>query len=206
MDEKARTFFEDLWERGDPWELETSEFERGKYKRQFEILKDRSYARALELGCGAGCFTRMLALITEKTVALDISPSAISRARAAGMTPQTVDFRVGNIMKYDLLDKGPWDLIVLSETIYYIGWLYSFFDVAMLAAGLFASTNAGGRFLMANTFSGVEDYLLRPWLIRTYRDLFLNVGYHLEAEEIFKGIKSGVELEVMISLFKKTAA
>ena len=56
---------------------------------------------------------------------------------------------------------------------------------------------------MANTFGGVEDYLLRPWVIRTYRDLFLNVGYRLEAEEIFRGSKDGAALETLISLFAK---
>ena len=56
---------------------------------------------------------------------------------------------------------------------------------------------------MANTQSGVKDYLTRPWLVRTYRDLFLNVGYRLEAEENFHGKKNGVDLEVLISLFAK---
>ena len=65
------------------------------------------------------------------------------------------------------------------------GWLYSLFDVAWLACQLLNATRAGGRLLMANTCGGVEDYLLRPWIIRTYRDLFLNVGYHREVEEIF---------------------
>jgi hypothetical protein len=115
----------------------------------------------------------------------------------------TVDFRVANIMDYDVRADGPWDLIVLSETIYYLGWLYPFFDVGWLAAELFGATRDGGRLLMANTSGGVEDYLLRPWLIRTYRDLFLNVGYQLEAEEIFHGSKNGLNLEVLISLFGK---
>ena len=45
--------------------------------------------------------------------------------------------------------------------------------------------------------------MLLPWLIHTYRDLFLNVGYQLEAEEIFHGTKDGVDLEVVISLCVK---
>ena len=56
---------------------------------------------------------------------------------------------------------------------------------------------------MANTCGGVEDYLLRPWIIRTYRDLFLNVGYQREVEEIFHGKKNGVDIDVLISLFDK---
>jgi SAM-dependent methyltransferase len=198
---KAEAFFEDLWKRGDPWRLETSEFERAKYECEIAALRDRRYPRVLEIGCGAGCFTRALALIADQIIALDISPAAIGRARALGLS--SVDFRVGNIMEYDPRAEGPWDLIVISETIYYLGWLYSFFDVAWLAAELFAATRSNGQVLMANTRGGVEDYLLRPWIIRTYHDLFVNVGYRLESEQDFRGTKDGSTLEVVISLFRK---
>jgi predicted TPR repeat methyltransferase len=204
IDQKAHAFFDDLWKRGDPWDLESSEFEQGKYMRQREMLGGRRYARALEIGCGAGWFTRFLAHIAQNVVALDVAASAIARARAAGGDPDVVDFRVANVMDYDLRSEGPWDLVVMSETIYYLGWLYPFFDVAWLASELFASTTIGGRLLMANTCGGVEeDYLLRPWLIHTYRDMFLNVGYRLETEETFWGTKNGAGLEVLISLFIK---
>lgn len=205
INEKARAFFEELWKSGDFWELESSEFERTKYARQLAMLDGRRYARALEIGCGAGCFTRLLARIADRIVALDIAPTAIARAGAGGVDPGVVDFLVANIMDWDLRAEGPWDLVVMSETVCYLGWLYSFFDVAWLAAELYAATCGGGRLLMANTCGGVEDYLLRPWLIRTYRDLFLNVGYVLEAEEIFRGTKNGTNLEVLISLFVKAS-
>jgi SAM-dependent methyltransferase len=203
-DEKARVFFEDLWQRGDPWELESSEFEKAKYARQYAMLEGRRYTRALEIGCGAGCFTRLLAHLADVTVALDVAAAAIDRGRAAGAGPGAVDFRAANVMEYDLRAEGPWNLVVMSETIYYLGWLYSFFDVSWLAEELFAATRDGGRFLMANTYGTAKDYLMRPWLIRTYRDLFLNVGYRLEAEEIFRGAKNGIAFEVLISLLTKT--
>ena len=200
---KAEAFFEDLWKKGDPWRLETSAFERAKYERQIGLLAGRRYARALEIGCGAGAFTRLLAGVADRVVALDISPSAIARARANSAGFASIDFRLGNIMDYDLAGDEPWDLIVMSETVYYLGWLYSFFDVAWLALQLFTATREGGQLLMANTCGGVEDYLLRPWLIRTYRDLFINVGYRLAAEETFAGAKDGADIEVLISLFGK---
>ena len=56
---------------------------------------------------------------------------------------------------------------------------------------------------MTNTFGGLKSYLHRPWLIRTYRDLFRNVGYSLNIEEAFTGEKNGVTLEAMICLFEK---
>jgi SAM-dependent methyltransferase len=204
---KAHRFFEDIWKRGDFWNLEESDFEQAKYGRQLAMLSGLRYGPALEIGCGAGVFTRRLAAIAGHVVALDVSPTAIERAKAAGVGPGTVEFRVANIMDYEPHSEGPWDLVVMSETIYYLGWLYPFFDVGWLACQLFEATREGGRLLMANTCGGgAEDYLLRPWLIRTYRDLFLNVGYTLEAEETFQGVKNGVPLEVLISLFAKRTA
>jgi hypothetical protein len=104
-------------------------------------------------------------------------------------------------MDYDPVAEGPWDLVVMSETIYYLGWLYSFFDVAWLAVKLFNATQKDGRLLMANTYGGVEDYLLYPSIIRTYHDLMLNVGYRLDAEDIFRDTKNGRELTALVSCY-----
>jgi len=201
--EKAHAFFEELWKRGDPWELETSEFERSKYEQEILILDEPRYERTLEIGCGIGSFTRSLAPISAKVLALDISPTAISRAREAQTNLSSVEFRVQNIIDFDPQSEGPWDLVVMSETIYYLGWLYSFFDVAWLATQLFAATRDGGELLMANTNGGVDDYLLRPSIIRTYHDLFVNVGYELKSEKTFLGTKNGAQIDVLISLFNK---
>src|SRR5437867_3259580 len=146
---KAEAFFEDLWRRGDPWDLDTSEFEQGRLARLLALLDGRRFSCALEIGCGAGRFTRLLAPIAARVVALDISPTAIARARESMGTISGVDLRVANIMDYDLSAEGPWDLVVMSETISYLGWLYPFFDVAWLAAELFAATQDGGRLLLA---------------------------------------------------------
>jgi predicted TPR repeat methyltransferase len=200
--QKAQAFFEELWKRGDPWQFATSEFEKAKYEIEIESLRGRRYSRALEIGCGAGCFTRSLATIADRIVAVDISPTAIAQAGAMGLP--RVDFKVANIMEYDIRAAGgPWDLVVMNETICYLGWLYSFFDVAWLAAELFAATASGGQLLMANTCGGVNDYLLLPWIIRSYHDLLANVGYLMESEEIFRGTKDGVDIEVLISVFGK---
>ena len=76
-------------------------------------------------------------------------------------------------------------------------------DVAWLAFELFTATRAGGQLLMANSYGGPQDYLLLPFLIRTYRDLFRNIGYQINSEETFAGSKNSVEIEVLITLFEK---
>jgi SAM-dependent methyltransferase len=199
---RASTFFEDLWKTGDNWDLERSPFERDKYECQLALIRDRRYSRVLEIGCGGGVFTEPLAALAERVVAIDVAPSAIDRARSRVTNP-AVDFRVANVMDWDPAVDGPWDLIVLSETIYYLGWLYPFFDVAWLASQLEGATRAGGRLLMANTCGGLKEYLLQPWMMRTYRDLFVNVGYRLESEKMFHGQKDGINLDVLVTLLEK---
>jgi SAM-dependent methyltransferase len=200
---RATRFFDDLWAQGDYWKLETSEFDQTRYARSLQLLEDRRYARTLEIGCGAGAFTSGLASVSDRIMALDVSSAAIARARERCSDSGVVEFREANIMDLAPETEGPWDLIVMSETIYYLGWLYTFFDVSWLAHRLLTATAPGGRFLMANTLGEAVGYLQRPWLICTYRDLFLNVGFQREHEEVFRGSKDGVQLEALITLLQR---
>lgn len=203
---KAQSFFNDLWMRGDPWELETSNWEHERYSRLIAMLDKPRYGRVLEIGCGAGTFTRHLAGRADKVLALDVSSEAIARANQAQSDLKHVEFRVGNVMDHNFREDEPWDLIVMSETVYFLGWLYSFFDVSWLASEMFDATRPGGETLLANTQFETGEPLLRTSIIRTYRDLFLNAGYKLNAETIFPGEKHGVTLEVLMSLFGKREA
>lgn len=202
--QKALEFSENLWKHGDFWEFETSEYERARFARTIQVLEGARYPRGLELGCGAGYFTRLLAPHVDQLVAYDISPTAIARARTAVGGDRTIDFRAGNAMDYAWRADGPWDLIVMNDTICYLGWLYSFFDIAWFASEVHEAIRPGGRFLMANTMDKQGyDKLLLPHITRTYRDLMLNVGFALDREETVQGTKNGVEFETLISLFAR---
>lgn len=203
-DRRAAAYFSELWRGGDPWDLETSPFEQAKYDAQLALIDAgaRRYGRALEIGCAAGAFTRRLAERCDSVVALDIAEPAIALARARTRTTN-IDYRVGNIMQWDAELDGHWDLVVLAETVCYLGWLYPFFDVAWLAHRLHEGTRPGGRLLLANTCGGVDDYLLRPWIIRTYHDLFRNAGFAVRHDTVFRGVKNGVEIEALITLAER---
>jgi hypothetical protein len=77
--------------------------------------------------------------------------------------------------------------------------------VGWLVSQLFAATRSGGRCLFANAMGDFGDMLLLPWLIYTYRDLFCNVGYRTEIEEVFQGTKHNVTIETLMTLFIKEA-
>jgi SAM-dependent methyltransferase len=203
VSQHAREFFDAMWRKGDPWDIEGAELTRREHDRLIALLEGRRYRRVLEIGCGAGVFTRRLSTIADSVVALDVAPAAIERARALNAGLAAVEFRVANIMDSDPSIGGPWDLVVMAEMIYLLGWLYPFFDIAWLASQLFSATAEGGRLLLANTTYGMEHPLLLPWVIHTYHDLFRNVGYRTESEETLRGVKDGVELEILISRFVK---
>jgi SAM-dependent methyltransferase len=198
--------YETVWQGRDAWDLENSAFEQRRFARLLQCVGGRRYQRVLEIGCGSGCFTRLLAGIADHVVGIDIAPAAIERARARvdGAGPCAITLQAVDIMEFDLSAGGPWDLAVFSETIYCLGWLYPLFDVAWLAARLFQATRVGGRLLLTNTYGREHtDWLQRPWLIDTYRDLFRNVGYRIETEEVFQGNKDGVDFKVLISLLAR---
>jgi SAM-dependent methyltransferase len=200
---RARDHFEELWGLGDPWSIETSEFEQGKYDLELELLKGRRYGRVLELGCGNGAFTRRLSTIADNVLAVDIAESAIERTKELRFDGASVEFRVSNFMEWDFNEQEPWDLITLGDTISCLGWLYTFLDIACLAAELFTANAPGGRLLLADACTHQLGSTFRPWVIRSYRDVFRNVGYELEREETYRGVKQGLELEALLSVFRK---
>jgi hypothetical protein len=142
--EETQRFFDGLWAQGDYWALETSAYDRARYRRYLELLRDRHYRRGLEIGAGAG-----------------------------------------------------------SETVYYLGWLHTVFDLLWLASELHEAVRAGGRLLLGNTYMGAS--IMDERLIRTYCDLFRNVGFEVEHEEVLAGEKEGTKVESLVTLFRKPA-
>ena len=145
-----------------------------------------------------------LAPLADRLVAIDVAENAVERARTLG--PATVDYRVANALNVDLVAEGPWDLVVLSDTMMHLGWLYTFSEVSRFAMQLFESVTVGGRCLLGNSILVDDTGLATPWLIRTYHDLFRNVGFELEREELFEGEQANEWLQVVLSLLAKPRA
>jgi len=206
-DARIREHYERVWASGDAWNFETSAFEHDRYGFLARLIADRRYGRAVEIGCGSGCFTNRLRAIADHVLALDVSAGAIERARgqATAAGPGDVEFVVANAMEHDFSAGGPWDLVVLAETIYSLGWLYPLFDLGMFALHLGESLAADGRLLLSNTYGAERDWLMRPFLIDTYRDLFVNAGFGIDAEAVFEGVKDGESFRVLATILRAPA-
>jgi predicted TPR repeat methyltransferase len=114
----GREYFEGLYaESGDPWDFETSEYERKKYERTLEVLGGRRFERALEAGASIGVFTEMLADRCDQLLAVDVSERAVAKARKRLSDREHV--RVERRTLPEEMPHGPFDLIVASEVLYY---------------------------------------------------------------------------------------
>ncbi len=115
----GREYFERLYESSpDPWNFETSEYERKKYRRTLESLGGRTFRRALEAGCSIGVFTEMLAPLCDELLAVDASERAVSSARKR--LEKSPDIRVERRTLPEEAPDGAFDLIVASEVLYYL--------------------------------------------------------------------------------------
>ncbi len=134
---------------------------------------------------------------------IDIAQPAIATARERS-TDTNASYEVANAMEWqNPLREGQWDLIVCAETLCYLGWLHPFFDVAWFARCLYDGTKPGGRLLLANTCGGTQDWLLKPWVIRSYHDLFCNVGFVPLQQEVFRGEKKDTQIEALVWLLER---
>ena len=108
-------------ERADPWEFESSPYERAKYADTLAALEGRRYRSGLELGCSIGVMTEALAARCDALLAVDISATALARARTRCAALPGVRFVQAALPDgLPALDAGSCDLAVLSELLYFL--------------------------------------------------------------------------------------
>jgi cyclopropane fatty-acyl-phospholipid synthase-like methyltransferase len=137
----------------DPWKFATSPYERGKYALTLDAMPQPRYRSALEVGCSIGVLTRSLASRCDAVVAIDAAqiPLAEARRRCADLP----GVRFERMFVPDQWPDGAFDLILLSEVIYYL----SRNDVGRLAARVANSLAKGGSVILVH-WTGLTNYPL----------------------------------------------
>ncbi|MFE9249098.1 class I SAM-dependent methyltransferase [Streptomyces sp. NPDC007088] len=143
----------------DPWDLAGRWYEQRKYALTLGALPHRRFRRAFEPGCSVGVLTGLLAERCEEVLAADRVASAVDAARARNRDLPHVAFR--HLVLPQDWPKGSFDLIVLSELLYY-------FDDATLRTVLDRAAHSlapGGTLLTVHWDHPVPDH------VRTGREL-----------------------------------
>lgn len=137
----------------DPWGYDDTPYERDRFARTVAALAGRHYAAALELGCANGALTAQLAPLCDRLLATDISVSALAAARRrVGALPNvTLERRT---LPHDV-PTGPFDLIVASDMLYYLGLE----GVVSLIGRLVAQASPDCRLLIASYLGHTETRL-----------------------------------------------
>jgi SAM-dependent methyltransferase len=107
--------------RPDPWSAAVTyyRYQPLKYDTMLSLLPNRTYSRALDLGCGLGIFSRLLAKKAEQVVGVDISQFAVAAARDSTTLPN-VTFCQTDLRNLRCASLGHFDLVVAADTIYYL--------------------------------------------------------------------------------------
>lgn len=138
----------------DPWNFQTSPYERTRYEMTLAALTQPRYFYAFEPGCSIGELTALLAQRCQQVFATDVSPSAVRRARQRCSAYDNVHIECADLRELDLQIRP--DLIVLSEIAYY-------FDsprLAELAHQLSDALRDGGTLIAVHWLGESHDHVL----------------------------------------------
>jgi SAM-dependent methyltransferase len=146
-------YYEDLWQRL-PDELAPPEFER---RRRFLVSAVVAGQRGLDLGCGNGDFTAVLAQSGARAVGCDVARAAVERARARH--PE-LDFRLAPIDGALPFADNSFELAWASEVIEHVAdtarWLSEVRRVLVPRGRLLITTPSHGRLRVAA--AGIERF------------------------------------------------
>jgi cyclopropane fatty-acyl-phospholipid synthase-like methyltransferase len=118
MTSTDRQYFRNMYAANDdPWNFETSSYERRKYALTLDALTRECYQSAFEPGCSIGVLSELLAPRCERLLVTDIIPSALKQA-----THRLEKYEHVVVERRAIPESWPddtFDLVVLSEVAYY---------------------------------------------------------------------------------------
>jgi SAM-dependent methyltransferase len=143
----VREYFEELWQ-ALPEELDPPHFE---VRRRFLLKEVRAGDRALDLGCGSGAFTALLALAGAAAVGADVAEAALERASRAHPELRFVHVAIEGPLPFD---DHAFDLVWASEVIEHVA------DTARWLSEVRRVLTPGGRLLLTTPNHGRIRVLL----------------------------------------------
>jgi SAM-dependent methyltransferase len=148
-------FFERKYrENPDPWDFACNEYECSRFEATIAALGARRYERAFEPGCSVGELTWRLARHCGHVYAMDISPTAIDRAKRRCSELSNVQLTVGSLPHH--IPYGEFDIVVFSE----IGYYFEAAEVEEIANALVSRIPASGTLLAVHWLGTSKDHVL----------------------------------------------
>jgi 2-polyprenyl-3-methyl-5-hydroxy-6-metoxy-1,4-benzoquinol methylase len=155
-----RAAFDAVYAAGDPWASGDPRYlyQRRKYEVLMGLLPEgRRFARALDIGCGTGILSRLLARRAEHVLGVDISGQAVAQAIVASADMPALSFAQGDVLDLAETLDGGFDLVVIADTLYYLPPPLDDAMLGGLALRVARLLRPGGVCMIANHFfSGLD--------------------------------------------------
>jgi SAM-dependent methyltransferase len=146
-------YFEAMYQAApDPWGFTERWYERRKYAIGLAQLPAERYRSAFEPGCSVGVFSRLLAPRCDALLSCDLAGAAVQAA--AQRTSDLPQVRVEQREIPRQWPSGRFDLVVLSEVLYYFGDR----DLEQVLERAAASLEPDGTLLAVHWRHPVADY------------------------------------------------
>lgn len=117
--------------------------------------------QALDIGCGTGGFSRLLAHRSQHVLALDLAPQMIRVAQDRSAQYKNIEYQVADVLKYDL-PPAHFDCIVSIATLHHL-------PLDLMLEKMRAALKPNGVLLILDLFKAesISDYVLSipaiPW-------------------------------------------
>ena len=117
----SESYFDALYnDNSDPWQYQTRWYEKRKRDMCLAVLPQAKYTSAIELGCGNGVFSALLANRCQTLVSIDGNKQAVQLSKQRLAEVGHVKVIQGVIPEILPIAKSHFDLIVISEILYYL--------------------------------------------------------------------------------------
>jgi SAM-dependent methyltransferase len=112
----------------------------------------QNYGHALEIGCGIGTFSRLLATRSSRVTAMDLSPKMIEIAKNLSKSHANIDFQVADVLQTDFPDEH-FDAIVSIATFHHL-------PLEQVLPKLKKALKTGGRLLILDVsrMESIQDF------------------------------------------------
>lgn len=163
----SESYFDALYQDNtDPWQYQTRWYEGRKRDMCLAVLPQAEYSRAIELGCGNGVFSELLAQRCQSLLSIDGNKQAVQLAKQRlaqsphaqvlqGVIPEVL-FTIDNKLNSHkpLATKPPYDLIIISEILYYL----AADDIDTVIAWIEQNLATGGTLLCCHWRYDIEGF------------------------------------------------
>ena len=151
----AETYFDALYsDNSDPWQ--TRWYEKRKRDMCLAVLPKAQYHNAIELGCGNGVFSALLASRCQALLSMDGNKHAVQLAKQ-----RLADSSHGSVIQGVIPDalptaKSHFDLIIISEILYYL----SPNDIDIVITWITQNLAVGGTLLCCHWRYAIDGFVM----------------------------------------------